>query len=622
MSCRKDVVIIGLQLWLPLNGDVKNYGLCNAELSYSNLSFEDSGKIGKCLSTGGIVMSAETAGKILNNNAITISLWLYVNAPTGSDNKAMIFGNNEMANNNNRKFSLFQYPTCNDFHYCWMNDTSGDSGTFRNGVVKNVFPSYQWTHIAVTYENPNICVYINGELKHTSSGVSNSASFHYATNVIHNSPYHKVNDFRLYDECLSPKQIKYISQAMICHYPMGNIDGKIGGRNLIRNSKFTNTSWSNNNCGVEIGNTNGSHFDYTTDGIRTVKKSGWGGTGIFIKPDVIPIEYEKTVTLSFDLKLIKFNDIYFSSSANTVGDKNWWTQTVPNTNTGLDVAREDLNNWHRVSCTIKIPAKNSMYEKERVVIIRLLDGSNGGDYEYYMKNLKLELGNIATDWTPTPEDNPPFYDNIIPDISGYQNNGEVTDSACPTWSNDSPRYLGSYEFNGKNQYISGLSPISNNTKEFTIAFWVKLKNVPNVMTFYTARKSIGSGVALFFVNKNIRFDDNAQFAFNYTCNLSSNKWTHLCVTRNNTSKKLYINGKLVDSTSKVGDMQNIGQHFTIGGSESSDSGIADMNWLNGNISDFRIYTTALSESDVLDLYQSSASLDSQGNLILSGEVIE
>ena len=41
-----------------------------------------------------------------------------------------------------------------------------------------------------------------------------------------------LNDFRLYDECLSPKQVKYISQAMICHYPMGNVDGKIGGRNL------------------------------------------------------------------------------------------------------------------------------------------------------------------------------------------------------------------------------------------------------------------------------------------------------------------------------------------------------------------------------------------------------
>lgn len=619
MSCRKDVVIIGLQLWLPLNGDVKNYGLCNAELSYSNLSFEDSGKIGKCLSTGGIVMSAETTGKILNNNAITISLWLYVNAPTGStNNRAMIFGNSGIVNNNNRKFSLFQYPTCNDFHYFWMNDTSG----FDERILTNVLPSYQWTHIAVTYDNPNTCVYINGELKHTSSGVSNSASFHYTTDVIHNSPYHKVNDFRLYDECLSPKQIKLLSQAMICHYPMGNVDGKIGGRNLIRNSKFTNTSWSNNNCGVNIWNTNGSHFDYTTDGIRTVKKSGWGGTGIFIKPNVIPIEYEKTVTLSFDLKLIKFNDISFSSSANTVGDENWWTQTVPNTNTGLDVAREDLNNWHRVSCTIKIPAKNSMYEKERVVIIRLLDGSNGGDYEYYMKNLKLELGNIATDWTPAPEDNPPFYDNIIPDISGYQNNGEVTDSTCPTWSNDSPRYLGSYEFNGKNQYISGLSPISNNTKEFTIAFWVKLANKFNNVTFFSARTSVGCGVSLFLLGGGrIRLDDNKQSIFNNSFDFV-NKWVHLCITRNTTNKRLYINGKLIDALSDIGDMQNIGKYFTIGGSEGVDDGIGTDNFLNGKLSDFRIYSTDLSDEDVLDLYQSSASLDSQGNLILSGEVIE
>lgn len=179
----------------------------------------------------------------------------------------------------------------------------------------------------------------------------------------------------------------------------------VGGRNLIRNSKFTNTSWSNSNGGVDIINTNGSHFSYTTDGIRTVKVSGWGGTGILIQTDIIPqIEYEKTVTLSFDLKLIKFDNIFFSANANTVGNNMWWTQSVSTTSTGVDAATKDLNNWHRVSCTIKIPAKNSLYEKERLVLIRLIVGQNGGDYEYYMKNLKLELGNIATAWTPAPED--------------------------------------------------------------------------------------------------------------------------------------------------------------------------------------------------------------------------
>lgn len=609
------MVIIGLQLWLPLNGDVKNYGLCNAELSYSNLSFEDSGKIGKCLSTGGIVMSADTTGKILNNNAITISLWLYVNAPTGSDNKTMIFGNNEMANNNNRKFSLFQYPTCNDFHYCWMNDTSGDSGTFRNGVVKNVFPSYQWTHIAVTYENPNICVYINGELKHTSSGVSNSASFHYATNVIHNSPYHKVNDFRLYDECLSPKQVKYISQAMICHYPMGNVDGKIGGRNLLRNSSMIGERLK---CDRSSKCNSATTLAYSNDGFHIVTPSeGNNNNGIvFIYDDFTRLGINIGDTITFSL-LVKGSSDSNKPFINIIfqNDGTIWYDKGTIRSLGIEFTPTDV--FQKIYVTYTLPTDKKYSSKTMFLGIY---GNMKSDL--YIKNLKLEKSSTSTPYTPAPEDNPPFYDNIIPDISGYQNNGEVTDSACPTWSNDSPRYLGSYEFNGKNQYISGLSPISNNTKEFTIAFWVKLNNTSGAMTFYTARIGMGSGVALFFANKNIRFDDNVKSTFNYTYDLSSNKWTHLCVTRNNTSKKLYVNGKLVDSTSNVGNMQNIGKYFTIGGSESSDNGIADMNWLNGNISDFRIYSTVLSDEDVLDLYQSSASLDSQGNLMLTGEVIE
>ena len=47
MSCRKDVVIIGLQLWLPLNGDVKNYGLDgNATIYSAYVKYTSEGIIG------------------------------------------------------------------------------------------------------------------------------------------------------------------------------------------------------------------------------------------------------------------------------------------------------------------------------------------------------------------------------------------------------------------------------------------------------------------------------------------------------------------------------------------------------------------------------------------------
>lgn len=240
--------------------------------------------------------------------------------------------------------------------------------------------------------------------------------------------------------------------------------------------------------------------------------------------------------------------------------------------------------------------------------------------EYYLYDAKFESGSKATSYTPSPEDDPIMYDNIIYDTSGYGNNGSITDSTCPTWSSDTPRYKGSYVFNGNNQYISGLSPITSSTKEFSIACWVYLNKLGITMTLFTARTAVGFGIALFVTNDKLRFYDNTRSSFNYS--LQDKNWFHLCVTRNEDKKKLYINGQLVEESSDVGDMQNIGKYFTIGGSEASDTGIATDNFLNGKLSDFRIYATALSDTDILELYQSSASVDNNGNLMLAGEVIE
>lgn len=599
---------MALQLWLPLNGNICNQGLCDVKISGHPNSWEN-GKIGKCgLFNNNNYLFMNNYSQDLfqpsHDKSISIACWVKCTGTVDTTNSYIIAWNS--------------YEFSYSFNRIMFRLGNGSENTYG---VYGTIDGNGWHHVAGIWDakNKKVQIYFDGELFKDIT-VSQSINFNSISSSI-TLPYRNIkhnlsiNDFRLYDECLSPKQIKYISQAMICHYPMGNIDGKIGGRNLLRNSSMNGERLK---CDRSQPCNSITTLAYSNDGFHIVTPSeGNNNNGIvFIYDDFTRLGINIGDTITFSL-LVKgssdsnkpFINIIFQNDGTTLYDKG----TVRSSDgdfTPMDV-------FQKIYVTYTLPTDKKYSSKTMFLGIH---GNRKSDL--YIKNLKLEKSSTSTPYTPAPEDNPPFYDNIIPDISGYQNNGEVTDSACPTWSNDSPRYLGSYEFNGKNQYISGLSPISNNTKEFTISFWTKLNNTSGVMTFYTARKGVGSGVALFFVNKNIRFDDNAQFAFNYTCDLSSNKWTHLCVTRNNTSKKLYINGKLVDSTSKVGDMQNIGQHFTIGGSESSDSGIADMNWLNGNISDFRIYTTALSESDVLDLYQSSASLDSQGNLMLTGEVIE
>lgn len=611
MSCRKDVVIIGLQLWLPLNGDIKNYGLDgNAIIYNAYVKYASEGIIGsKSLGSGELEITPSNFSKY---NDFTLSFWSYPNEDLITFDWMDIIGIRNDGSN-----LRFQY--CNNQWHSLGVYNNPDFKIMKSNfdVGYNMIGKYnRWVHSCITSNNNVLYLYVDGNL---ISRVSLQSDWNSHLKLIYTANIGKIylSDLRLYDSTLSPKQIKLLSQAMICHYPMGNVDGKIGGRNLIKNSTLINgkpTNFYQSNC-------NNCTSSYSKDGLSISNPSGGVpfNNGISFKGEFKSLEITSgdTITFSFDVK--GSTDKYANCNIilqgmNTTG--NWWENNTITSKRVMFSAKQD--EFSRFSVSLKIPDDISNFTNDMF----WLQIHGGEAFNCIVKNLKLEKSSTSTPWTPAPEDNPPFYDNIIPDISGYQNNGEVTDSACPTWSNDSPRYLGSYEFNGKNQYISGLSPISNNTKEFTIAFWVKLKNVPDTMTFYTARAGIGSGVALFFINKNIRFDDNVQSIFNYTYDLSSNKWTHLCITRSNTSKKLYVNGRLIDSISKVGDMQNIGEYFTIGCSSSYGNGIADLNWLNGNISDFRIYSTVLSDEDVLDLYQSSASLDSQGNLMLTGEVIE
>ena len=133
------------------------------------------------------------------------------------------------------------------------------------------------------------------------------------------------------------------------------------------------------------------------------------------------------------------------------------------------------------------------------------------------------------------------------------------------------------------------------------------------------RTAVGNGIALFKIGNKIRFDDNGQCTFSdYT--ISANEWIHVVVTRSSSCKKLYVNGILKQTVNTVGDMKLISNVGTIGASSQGGDGIS--NYLNGQLSDFRIYATALSDSHILELYQSSASVDNNGNLMLAGEVIE
>jgi len=595
-----------LCLWLPFtDGTTKNQGLINDEFITSiDPTFSNDGKLGKCLEQGQFDMSATMTSKILNNQALTICFWIYVNAEEGSKG-GTIFGNiNTNVEFNNRKFSIFQYPTCNDLHLSWMNDAA--NAFMMTPIYKGVLPSYQWTHVAITYHNPTMTVYINGIKKYTYSSVSNSSSFEYQTRVVWQNAYRKLNDFRIYNECLSPRQVKEISKGLVCHYPMGNVDGKIGGRNLLVKTNQGKINWSNSHA----------------DGSYSCESVNWNGINAVKMSCTTPTTSWKMFT--FNGLLENFDKLepsaIYTLSYDVIGNikvgfSNLWDSGA--THSIIVSAQETvIKKTYGFHYIVNITLKDALNKSRQVVYFT--NNLKAGE-SVIIANLKLEKGNKATAYTPCPTDDPVMYDNMIYDTSGYCNNGSVTDSTCPTWSSDTPRYKGSYVFNGNNQYLKFQNPITSSSTDFTISCWVKFDDTTGNSTICTMRTAVGNGIALFKIGNKIRFDDNAQFTFSdYT--ISANAWTHVVVTRLSSCKKLYVNGILKQTVNTVGDMKLISNVGTIGASSQGGDGIS--NYLNGQLSDFRIYATALDNQTIEELYKVGASVDSSGNLMLAGEVVE
>lgn len=600
-----------LCLWLPFtDGVIKNQGLINDEFITSiDPTFSNDGKLGKCLEQGQFDMSATMTSKILNNQALTICFWIYVNAEEGSKG-GTIFGNiNNNVEFNNRKFSIFQYPTCNDLHLSWMNDAA--KAFMMTPIYKGVLPSYQWTHVTITYHNPTMTVYINGIKKYTYSGVSNSSSFEYQTRVVWQNAYRKLNDFRIYNECLSPRQVKEISKGLVCHYPMGNVDGKIGGRNLLVKTNQGKTKWAN-------AHADGSYSceSVNWNGINAVKMSCTTPTTswkMFIFNGLLEnfdkLEPSSIYTLSYDVIgniKVSFSNLWDSDA----------THSIVASAQGTVIKK--TYGFHYI---VNITLKDALNKSKQLVYFR--NDLKAGE-SVIIANLKLEKGNKATAYTPCPTDDPVMYDNMIYDTSGYCNNGSVSGDIL--WDTNTPRYNGAYDFNGTG-YIYN-DNLNLTTTAFTISFWIK---IPSAIThqhfdFATFNSWTSEGVGIYWDTSGQKSSSGGIFGkdsngdkihVRVQCRGKLNEWTHFAITWDGTNVYRYSNG-IKFSESDFNAVSVYHPRLWLGNSTFGDRTLENS---ESCMSDFRFYATALSDSDILELYQSSASVDNNGNLMLAGEVI-
>lgn len=601
---------MSLQIWLPLNGNTNNLGLLGDAAITGNAGFASTGKIGtKSMNSGKLTLSAKDADKILNNEAFSYCCWIYVNADPGTTaGCSAFFGRESMSSDGNRQFTMFQYNNVNSFHWSWQNDFVTDSSIFAGGgVLSDIFPSRKWTHFAMAYKKGEYKFYTNGNCIYTENASSNSMSFAYSLPIVVCSPARYLNDVRLYDHCLSPKEVKEISNGLICNYKFSDVyctnsinkysGDAAEGKPVSSSSEFAIK---------KIDNERGYNFklDYTGDG-----NNAWFN---FQYP-VFSFTAGKTYDYSCKIRINSVSNVTMYFRAARMNNDWVATQTQVVKNVGQ---------WTEYHLQIKLEAKSeragTTYDTKPCVEFytsSLATANTKYTIDFDIKDVQV-AETTGNNEIPFSDSN--FKSNIEYDTSGFGNNGTIVGSIGTDGT--SPRYDGCYSFSDTSHFKVSqplVSPV-----EFSCSFWVKPVSYGGYAIISSNYNSPSSGfwIAVNCEGSGLWFY-NGGYARSNKGLLSANTWYHCCLTFKNGVFTWYQNGENAGSTDLSSKSKTLGiaDNISIG---NSYTGTQWNTKFNGSISDFRMYSTALSSSAIKELYNTPISLTNNGTLMTQGEFKE
>lgn len=585
---------MSLQVWLPLNGNLENQGLFNVNTQNLKSTTFTAGKIGQGLNLitdGQGVSLVNYMNECSKYSNYSMAAWVYLDS-TATNHSSTILSSGDW--NNGASQCCFAFYSYNSgYERILVPNRSGwDEGINVNSkILLN-----KWYHIAITYDGSNTKAYINGEYVGSYPGGGITSTSNNADLYIGRATYYdgftlkgKLNDVRVYDHCLSTKEIKELAKGLVLHYRLAGP----GQANLTKgNNTYERNSASTDGC------------------------FWFSGSNFNCKPST-------TYTLSIDIDGTISN--FHGGSASTDPAKRWasmWfylckTGTSTNAAGGDYDSPINLNSTNynfrkigptRYAWTYTTPAD------ARSLSIRGNTYSNGTDaIKVKFWNPKIEEGTIATPWCPRSDESIytslGYNNNIEYDCSGYLRNG--TQNGNFTWSADSPRYATSYLktsnskplINVPTVFVSGAS-----IPEITMACWWKSDS-----TTSADRKNLISLGA----NNFIRFGPNSSTTEWIYCtgttatitipNCMDMKWHHHVITFKGGVFSVYFDGELKGTQATSLSAIACSDTTNYIGAYGSSSEIVP-----GAFSDARVYATALSANDIAELYHSAVIVDNTG----------
>lgn len=598
---------MSLQVWLPLNGSLNNHGVANATPTNYGATVNTIGKIGQCYQFNGSSHYIDSGyGNGVNNKELSITMWV---KPLATLNDKIVFGCN-----NGTEQRLYIGIKNNTYNLAFGASSWGR--TSNAPVVTN-----QWDFLAIVINNYKATLYCNGvEVESSTQPNFNFPSNFYVggrpggyfANVL-------VNDFRIYDHCLSQKEMKEISKGLCLHYTLNNNGG--GGDNILlgTNQGISNWSW-----GMQAGDV--TRTEVIMDGVKCCKftrgstaQSGWS---YLFYSALNYSAYKPSTVYTISMDVYPSVDTSFSFNNFMQGDATAGMLTNVKTLQGSVKA----NQWNKLifqGTTLEtLPASSS-----QGVYFTVANKNTG--ISYIFRNIKVEEGPTATQWIPNKADTlysqAGFGDKIEYDTSGYRNNGTIVGTIPCT--SDTPRYSASMTFDGNcANYIKSTSPLNFLTKTLTVSCWI-YQTATTGMSNGTAHASpfivsngrdyehygfglrSSSGTPTFIIGGGTTGNITVSSGVN-----TMNGWHMVTGTWDGATAKIYIDGVLKASKACTGvDYTHAGGAFVVGKMSYGHTSTTTYFPFPGKISDVRVYATALSDADVLELYNAPAAIDNMGN---------
>lgn len=553
----------------------------------------------------------------------SICTWYY----TEDTNRAILFGDYATGSYTvNMELTAATVPA---IRFIWANGSSSSQDMY---IANSSITLAHWAHLAITYDGTNLYTYLDGILVNTRAVA-------FITRTKSNSIYMlgrdgrtgatafsgKLQDFRVYNTCLSIKEIKEIQKALVLHYPLDN--NGLYANNLFKGSALRpidRTPWQaisssdrvDSIASMPVKQYNNGIFNWIDEGgiyTAEITLNTSGNNGIAFQRLVSEFDFDPTVyyTISVEAQCsVQAAKLSIGLSYLTTGNSWVWRggQNAYNFNAA--------NTWQTFSLTFK-PDSNTQ------AISYCITSNYGNNAVLKLRKAKLEKGTVVTPWTPEQaEINDLFtfsgYGERIYDTSGYQNNGYIRNAPC-TLTTKTPRYQVASSF------ISGQCIMTDKSSSvilprtgLTYSIWFKSAN-PGArfisctegggFNLETANGSVFSPIVYVTGTGYVRLNSNTTYTS------LANDWHMITVTYQDGILALYIDGQLDKSATVANNTISYpsATPLTLAGEAQGLNTPADTSFV-GDLSDCRIYGRALTAEEILELYHTSMNVDSAGNI--------